>query len=33
MKKEKDIDTESYLNYLNNYFDSNEIFEMSQDKR
>lgn len=33
MKKEKNIDTELYLNYLNEYFDSNEIFEMSQDKQ
>jgi hypothetical protein len=33
MEKDKHIDTDSYLNYLNQYFDSNEIFKISQDKR
>jgi hypothetical protein len=33
MGKNNDIDIEQYLNYLNHYFDSNEIFKISKDKR
>lgn len=32
LRKNLEINVEQYLNYINNYFDSNDIFVMSQEK-